>query len=69
MNILSALNGYKTYIMAAIAALSAIAGYMNGTIEGPALAAALWAAAQSVFLRNGSKTDAQQVVAEVKKAA
>lgn len=65
---MSFINGYKTYIMAAIAAISAIGAYMNHSIDGPALAAALWAAVQSVFLRNGSKTDAQQAVVEIKKA-
>ncbi len=62
------LNGYKTYIMAAGAVIAALVAYQNGTIDGPALAASLWAAVQTVFLRSGSKADAQQTVAEVKKA-
>jgi hypothetical protein len=51
------LSGYKTYLTSAIAALTAVAGYLNGTIDLPTLIAALFAAVQASNIRDAiSKT-------------
>ena len=47
------LKGKKTYIMAAIGLLGAVVAWADGTINGTALIAAAWAAAQSCFIRAG----------------
>jgi len=47
------LKGKKAYIMAAIGLLGAVAAWADGQIDGVALLAAVWAAAQACFIRAG----------------
>lgn len=47
------LRGKKTYITAAIGLLGAVAAWADGQIDGLSLLAALWAAAQTCFIRAG----------------
>jgi hypothetical protein len=47
------LKGKKTYIMAAIGLLGAVVAWADGSINGTALLGAVWAAAQSCFIRAG----------------
>lgn len=46
-------KGKKAYITAAIGLLAAVAAWADGQIDGLALLAALWAAAQACFIRAG----------------
>ncbi|HEV2747605.1 MAG TPA: hypothetical protein VGW34_09945 [Allosphingosinicella sp.] len=62
MNVIQYLKGKKTYIAAAIAALSALLGYLNGELGG---ADALELAATGIIgatLRAGIKTEAAKTV-------
>ena len=52
------LKGKKTYIAAAIGLLGAVAAWADGQIDGLALLAAVWAAAQAVFIRAGIANEA-----------
>ena len=54
------LKGKKAYITAAIGLLGAVIAWADGQIDGVALAAAVWAAAQTVFLRAGIANEAQK---------
>jgi hypothetical protein len=47
------LKGKKAYIMAAIGLAGALAAWADGQIDGVALLAAVWAAAQACFIRAG----------------
>ena len=47
------LQGKKAYLTAAIGALGAIVAFADGQIDAVALAGALWAAAQTAFIRAG----------------
>jgi len=47
------LKGKKTYITAAIGLLGAVVACADGQIDGVALLAAVWAAAQACFIRAG----------------
>lgn len=47
------LKGKKTYITAAVGVLGALAAYGDGQIDVAGLVAAVWAAAQTCFLRAG----------------
>ena len=47
------LRGKKTYITAAIGVLGALAAWADGQIGGAGFLAALWAAAQTCFIRAG----------------
>jgi len=47
------LKGKKTYLTAAAGALGALDAWADGQLDGLALLAALWAAAQAAFLRAG----------------
>jgi hypothetical protein len=47
------LKGKKTYITAAIGLAGAVVAWADGDINGMALLAAVWAAAQSCFIRAG----------------
>ena len=47
------LKGKKTYVTAAIGLLGAVVAWADGDINGTALLAAVWAAAQACFLRAG----------------
>ena len=47
------LKGKKAYITAAIGLLGAVAAWADGQIDGVALLAAIWAAAQACFIRAG----------------
>ena len=52
------LKGKKAYIAAAIGLLGAVAAWADGQIDGLALLAAVWAAAQAVFIRAGIANEA-----------
>jgi hypothetical protein len=52
------LKGKKTYVTAAIGLLGAVIAWADGTINGTALIAAVWAAAQSCFIRAGVANEA-----------
>jgi len=54
------LKGKKTYIMAAIGLLGAVVAWADGSINGTALLAAVWAAAQSCFIRAGVASEVQK---------
>lgn len=47
------LSGKKTYLTAAIGVLGAVIAFGDGQIDVTALVAAIWAAAQSCFIRAG----------------
>ncbi len=47
------LKGKKTYITAAIGVFGAVLAWADGSINGVGLAGALWAAAQTIFIRAG----------------
>jgi hypothetical protein len=47
------LKGKKTYITAAIGILGAVAAWSDGQINGVGLAATVWAALQTCFIRAG----------------
>jgi hypothetical protein len=47
------LKGKKAYTTAAIGLAGAIVAWANGQIDGVALLAAVWAAAQTCFIRAG----------------
>jgi hypothetical protein len=47
------LKGKKTYITAVIGLLGALVAWADGQIDTVALLAAVWAAAQAVFIRAG----------------
>ena len=47
------LRGRKAYITAAIGLAGAIVAWADGQIDGVALLAAVWAAAQACFIRAG----------------
>lgn len=51
------LKGYKTYITAALGALTAFAAWLSGDMELAAMAQAVFTAALAVFIRAGVKTD------------
>ena len=52
------LKGKKAYIAAAIGLLGAVVAWADGQIDGLALLAAVWAAAQAVFIRAGIANEA-----------
>jgi len=54
------LKGKKTYITAAIGLLGAVVAWADGQIDGVALLAAAWAAAQACFIRAGVANGAQK---------
>jgi hypothetical protein len=54
------LKGKKAYITAAIGILGAVAAWAEGQITGTALLAALWAAAQTCFIRAGIANEVQK---------
>lgn len=47
------LKGKKTYIMAIVGVLTAVAAWADGQIELTSLVGAIWAAAQTAFIRAG----------------
>jgi len=47
------LKGKKAYITAAIGLLGAVVAWADGQIDGVALLASIWAAAQACFIRAG----------------
>jgi hypothetical protein len=47
------LKGKKAYITAAIGLLGAVVAWADGQIDGVALLASVWAAAQACFIRAG----------------
>ena len=51
------LKGKKAYITAAIGLLGAVAAWADGQIDGVAMLAAVWAAAQACFIRAGIGND------------
>ena len=58
------LKGKKAYIAAAIGLLGAVVAWADGQIDGLALLAAVWAAAQAVFIRAGIANEVKRVSAE-----
>ena len=54
------LKGKKTYITAAIGLLGAVAAWADGQIDGYSLAAAIWAAVQTCFIRAGISNEMQK---------
>jgi len=54
------LKGKKAYITAAIGLLGAVIAWADGQIDGVALLAALWAAAQACFIRAGISNEVQK---------
>ena len=52
-NVREFLKGKKAYITAAIGLLGALIAWADGQIDGVALLAAVWAAAQACFIRAG----------------
>lgn len=56
------LKGKKAYITAIVGLLGALIAWADGQIDGVALVAAIWAAAQTVFIRAG-------IANEVKRSA
>jgi len=47
------LQGKKAYLTAAIGALGAVVAFADGQIDAVALCGAIWAAAQTAFIRAG----------------
>ena len=54
------LKGKKAYITATIGLLGALIAWADGQIDGVALLAAVWAAAQACFIRAGVANEAQK---------
>jgi hypothetical protein len=54
------LKGKKAYLTAAIGVLGAVVAWADGQIDGVALLAAAWAAAQACFIRAGIANDLQR---------
>jgi hypothetical protein len=52
------LKGKKAYITAAIGLAGAVLAWADGDINGTALLAAMWAAAQACFIRAGISNEA-----------
>lgn len=46
------LSGYKTYITGGVAIITAIAGYLTGTIDLPTMIGGVFAAVQTMNLRD-----------------
>lgn len=57
-NLFNKLSGWKTYITATIAMLTALLGYLNHTLTGTELIAALFAAIQTMNVRHALTTTA-----------
>jgi len=55
------LRGKKSYIVAVIGFLGAVVAWTEGSISGTGLLAALWAAAQTCFLRAGLANEVAKV--------
>ena len=62
-NVREFLKGKKTYITAAIGLLGAVVAWADGDINGVALLAATWAAAQACFIRAGVANEVRQAKA------
>jgi hypothetical protein len=54
------LKGKKTYLTAAIGLVGAVIAWADGDINGVGLAAAIWAAIQTCFIRAGVATEVQK---------
>ena len=54
------LKGKKAYITAAIGLAGAVLAWADGQIDGVALLAAVWAAAQACFIRAGIANEVQK---------
>jgi hypothetical protein len=55
------LKGKKAYLTAAIGVLGAVVAWADGQIDGVALLAAFWAAAQACFIRAGIANEVRRV--------
>lgn len=55
-NLLSKLNGWKTYIVAIGGILTAVGTYMNGAIDIKTLLEAIWAGVIAMTVRHGITT-------------
>ena len=60
------LQGKKAYLTAAIGAIGAIVAFADGQIDAVALCGALWAAAQTAFIRAGIDNAASRKMQEAK---
>jgi hypothetical protein len=58
------LRGRKAYLTAAIGLLGAVIAWADGDINGVALLAALWAAAQTCFIRAGIANEVAKQASE-----
>lgn len=54
------LKGKKAYITAAIGLAGAVIAWSDGQIDGMALLASIWAAAQTCFIRAGIANEVQK---------
>lgn len=61
-------NGYKTYITAVIAVVTAVVAWSASEINGQALVVAIFAALQTVFIRAGVAKSAKDIDDIVEKA-
>lgn len=55
------LQGKKTYLMAAIGVLTAIAAWANGDLSTIQFGVALWAAIQTCFIRSAVTTETAKI--------
>jgi len=55
------LKGKKAYIMAAVGLVGAVVAWADGQIDTLGLLAAVWAAAQAVFIRAGVSNEVKKV--------
>lgn len=58
------LRGKKAYITAAIGLAGAVLAWADGQIDGVALIASVWAAAQAIFIRAGIANELARKEAE-----
>lgn len=63
------INGYKTYITAVVAIVTAIVMWSAGEINGEALVVAIFAALQTIFIRAGISKAAKDTEGVVYKVA
>lgn len=55
-NLLSKLNGYKTYIVGVAGILTALGAFLSGTLTSAQLGEAVWAAVMAMTIRHGVTT-------------
>ena len=60
-NIINWLKGKKTYFLAALAVIYAIAGFYTGHLDSTTAISTIWAALGAAGLRNGLTTELEKV--------